>query len=58
ELWPSFKGLLREGVTSGYTVKKQIKILQRKYTKGHVSCDGIVTPLVLDDSLLMPSLLY
>ena len=58
ELWPSFKGLLRGGVTSGYTVKKQIKILQRKYTKGTVSPDGTVTPLVLDDSLLLPTLLY
>ncbi|GAH31491.1 unnamed protein product, partial [marine sediment metagenome] len=39
EVWPSFKGLLRSGQTDTYTVKKQTKVLNRKYTKGHVSSD-------------------
>jgi hypothetical protein len=58
ELWPSLKGLLREHQSDTYTVKKTTKILQRKYNKGTVSSDGIVSPLALDDSYLSSELLY
>lgn len=47
EQWPSFKGLLRQGQSNSYTVKKIIKVLDRKYTKGHVNSDGSVVPFRL-----------
>jgi len=50
EQWPSFKGLLRSGNPDIYTVNKVKKILDRKYTKGHVKPNGFVVPLVLDVS--------
>ena len=50
ELWPSFKGLLRSGETDTYTVKKVTKVLNRKYTKGHVNPDGTIVPLLLGDA--------
>lgn len=50
EVWPSFKGLLRTGETDTYTIKQQTKVLNRKYTKGHVSSDGSIAPLVLGES--------
>ncbi|GAI67834.1 unnamed protein product [marine sediment metagenome] len=50
EQWPSFKGLLRTGQTDVYTVKKVTKVLNRKYTKGHVTTDGSIVPLVLGES--------
>jgi len=50
ELWPSFKGLLRQKHPDVYAIKRIRKTLNRKYTKGHVSPDGSVTPLVLADS--------
>ncbi|GAI66460.1 unnamed protein product, partial [marine sediment metagenome] len=50
EQWPSFKGLLRAGQTDVYTVKKVTKVLNRKYTKGHVNSDGSIVPLVLGES--------
>ena len=50
ELWPTFRGLLRNDIADSYTVKKQRKILSRKYTKGTVADDGIVSPFVLDDA--------
>lgn len=49
ELWPSFKGLLRSGLTDSYTVKKITKTLYRNYTKGNVNQDGTITPLVLSE---------
>lgn len=58
ELWPSFKGLLRSGQTDTYTIKKQIKVLNRKYTKGHVNSDGSIDPLLLGDSDDYSPLLY
>ncbi len=57
EVWPSFKGLLRSGKADSYIVKKQRRILQRKYTKGTRNKDGTISPLVLADSrLLLPQL--
>ena len=58
QLWPSFKGLLRSGDVNTYTIKKQRKVLKRKYTKGHVSKAGIVTPFVLDESAVLYPQLY
>lgn len=49
EQWPSFRGLLREGDTETYIVKKVTKMLCREYTKGTVTGDGLVVPLVLDE---------
>ncbi|GAH60106.1 unnamed protein product, partial [marine sediment metagenome] len=49
EQWPSFKGLLRSSDVNTYTIKKTTKILQRQYTKGHVSSDGSISPFVLDE---------
>lgn len=57
EIWPSFRGLLRSGDVNTYRIKTQRKVLQRKYTKGHVGKDGRVTPLALDESYLLESLL-
>ncbi|GAH61470.1 unnamed protein product, partial [marine sediment metagenome] len=47
ELWPSLKGLLREGNANTYTVKQQTKVLNRKYTKGTINPDGTIDPLNL-----------
>jgi len=57
EQWPSFRGLLREAQTDTYTVKQVIKVLDRKYTKGHVNQDGSIVPLVLDESVVPSPLL-
>lgn len=48
ERWPSLRGMLRAACTESYVVHKQIKTLNRKYTKGIVTDTGIVEPLVLD----------
>jgi len=58
ELWPSFKGLLRKGVTDAYTVEKVTKVLTRKYTKGTVDVNGVVYPLLLGDSDVYSPLLF
>jgi len=58
ELWPSFRGLLRSGQTDTYTIKKQTKVLNRKYTKGHVRSDGSIVPLALGDADEYSPLLY
>ena len=50
EQWPSFRGLLRDGCSDTYTVKKVRKHLNRKYTKGTVSSDGVIFPLLLGES--------
>jgi len=44
EQWPSLKGMLRSGLTDGYTVKTITKTLHRGYTKGNVSEDGWIVP--------------
>lgn len=49
ELWPSFKGLLRQKHPDVYAVQRIRKTLNRKYTKGIVLNDGLVVPLVLDE---------
>ena len=58
ERWPSLRGLLRSQQSDTYTIEKVTKILQRRYKKGHVRPDGIVTPLVLDESYLLSPQLY
>ena len=50
DLWPSFRGVLREKQSGIYTVKKTVKTLYRKYTKGDVSSDGFVYPFALGES--------
>ncbi|KKK57827.1 hypothetical protein LCGC14_3050590, partial [marine sediment metagenome] len=50
EQWPSFRGLLRRGEANIYTVKTITKTLNREYTKGTVSSDGSIAPLILADS--------
>ncbi|KKM71579.1 hypothetical protein LCGC14_1429100, partial [marine sediment metagenome] len=52
------RGLLREGASNTYTVKKQIKVLSRKYTKGHVNSNGWIVPFVLSDFDDYSALLY
>lgn len=54
ELWPTFKGLLRDTSTSVYTVKRMVKVLTRNYTKGDVSSNGWVTPYVLAEPDVSP----
>ena len=49
EQWPSFRGTLRDKQTDSYTVKKVVKVLSRKYTKGHVNPDGVIVPLLLGE---------
>ena len=49
EQWPSFKGLLRTGEANTYEVKKVVKVLDRKYTKGHLNSDGSIEPLFLGE---------
>lgn len=51
EQWSSFRGLLRSGEPNTYTVKTITKHLTRKYTKGNVSPNGTIQPLVYADSL-------
>ncbi len=51
EQWPSFKGLLRRAETDTYTVKQIRKVLNRQYKKGHVTIDGSIVPLLLDESV-------
>ena len=58
EIWPSFKGLLHSGQTDTYVVKKLTKVLNRKYTKGHVNSDGTISPLMLGDLDDYSPLLY
>lgn len=58
ELWPSFKGLLRDNKANTYTVHYCIKHLHREYTKGDVMPNGKVVPFVLDEPDLSPLLLY
>jgi len=53
EIWPSFKGLMRSENPNDYIVKIQTKILSRKYSKGEVSKDGIVTPFLIDESYML-----
>ncbi|MBA7679858.1 hypothetical protein ES703_88163 [subsurface metagenome] len=57
EIWPSFRGQLRSGQTDTYTVKRQTKVLTRKYTKGTVTADGSVLPLLLGEPDESPLLL-
>lgn len=58
EQWPSLKGMLRSASTEEYKIKKVTKILVRKYTKGTVNREGIVSPLVLGEEHLLSPLLY
>ncbi|GAI66012.1 unnamed protein product, partial [marine sediment metagenome] len=51
EQWPSFRGLLRTDNPNTYTVGSTVKHLNREYTKGVVSPDGVVRPFVFADSL-------
>lgn len=54
ELWPGFKGLLRDSKGDSYTVKRCTKHLSRQYTKGRVTSDGTIEPFVYDDLLWSP----
>lgn len=56
--WPSLQGLLRSGRANKYTIKRTLKVLKRKYTKGHVHKDGSISPLVLADADLLYQQLY
>jgi len=47
EQWPSFKGIFKTTDANAYVVKHVTKHLTRKYTKGDVGVDGIITPFVL-----------
>ncbi|GAI59230.1 unnamed protein product, partial [marine sediment metagenome] len=47
--WPSFKGLLRTNEVNTYTIKTVRKVLNRKYTKGTVTANGSIRPLLLAD---------
>ncbi|MCJ7828826.1 MAG: hypothetical protein MUP81_03680 [Dehalococcoidia bacterium] len=58
ETWPSFKGVLREAQSDSYTIKKTVKVLTRKYTKGTVTAEGLVLPFALDESELSFPLLF
>ena len=58
EQWPSFKGVLRSGKADTYTVKKVVKTLSRKYTKGVVKPDGSIVPLLLDEAVQSVSQLF
>ena len=58
ELWPSFKGLLRQSHPGVYAVKRIRKMLTRKYTKGHLNSDGSVSPLGLGESVEQSELLF
>ncbi len=52
EKWPSFRGTLRGTDADVYMIETVVKYLNRKYTKGNVSINGLVTPFVLDEQLL------
>ena len=52
EKWPSFKGTLRGTDVNVYTIETVVKYLNRKYTKGNVGLNGLVTPFVLDEQSL------
>ncbi len=57
EQWPSLRGMLRNSSDDSYTVKKVIKTLTRKYTKGDLNDDGWIRPFSLsefDQPLLWP----
>lgn len=58
EQWPTLKGLLRSRSSDSYTVKRTMKVLKRRYTKGHVHKDGSITPMVLADADLLYQQLY
>lgn len=45
EKWSSLKGILRDGRLNLPSTVRILKHLNRRYTKGHVSVDGFVTPL-------------
>jgi len=47
EQWPTFKGIFKTADANAYVVKSITKHLTRKYTKGDVGPDGVVTPFVL-----------
>jgi len=47
EQWPSFKGTLKTNDANTYVVKQVTKHLTRKYTKGDVGEDGVVSPFLL-----------
>jgi len=48
EIWPSLKGILRVSPGPYYITRRQLKHLNRDYTKGTISIDGQVLPFVLD----------
>jgi len=50
EMWPSFRGILREGQSDRYVVAKRLKHLSREYTKGTVTETGRVVPFDLTES--------
>ncbi len=50
EVWPTLKGLLSAGSGDTYTVRQTVKHLNRRYTKGTVNPDGVISPLALADS--------
>ncbi len=52
EKWPSFRGTLRGTDANIYTIETVVKYLKREYTKGNVAINGLVSPFVLDESLL------
>lgn len=52
EKWPSFRGILRETDVNIYTIETVVKYLNRKYTKGNVDTNGLVTPFVFDEQSL------
>ncbi len=58
EQWPSFRGLLRNGQPDTYTVKTITKSLTREYTKGTVTDNGLIDPLILADDVRPPPLLF
>lgn len=58
ELWPSFKGLLRQKHPSVYAIRTIRKTLNRKYTKGHVCSNGVIVPLLLGESDVYSPLFY
>jgi hypothetical protein len=55
EVWPSFKGLMRSENPNDYIIKTQTKVLSRKYTKGNVAKNGVVTPFLYDESYILES---
>jgi len=47
EQWPTFKSILKSDDVNTYRVKHVVKHLSREYTKGVVSENGVVTPLLV-----------